>query len=85
MSHFNAEMQKNQFRPELCPRPHGELSALPDRLAGFKGHTSKKGEQEGKEGKGRWTKSWFSSHHFMFKILKNTLQWWKFIYCVTLL
>jgi len=50
----------------------GELTALPDFLAGFKGHTSNKWDRKGK--KGREMTPRVGSHLFMLKILKNTLR-----------
>ena len=48
-------MHQIRFRLGLCPRPHwGAYSAPPDRLAGFKGRTSKGkvGEGRGRDGMG---------------------------------
>jgi len=59
-------MEKNQFRPKLCSRPHGGAYSTPRPLAGFKGYTSKGGDRKGKKGRGDDPKSWFI---FMFKIL----------------
>jgi len=41
----------------------GELTALPDLLAGFKGHTSNGGDRKGKKGRGDNPKSWFTPLH----------------------
>jgi len=52
MPDFNAKMHQNRFRLGLRPRPRwGAYSAPPDPLAGFKGPTSKEGEE--RAGKGR--------------------------------
>jgi len=48
MSDFKAKMHQIRFRTPL-----GELTALPQILAGFKGPTSKGKGEEGKGGNGR--------------------------------
>jgi len=59
MSDFNENMHQIRFRFRPAPDPTGELTALPNPLAGFKGPTSngrdgrrREGERRGK-GKGR--------------------------------
>ena len=56
MPDFNAKMHQNRFRLGLCPRPRwGSLQRSPDPLAGFKGPTSKGGEErEGEAWDGKW-------------------------------
>jgi len=48
MSHFNAEMHRFNFGYMALPQiyPKGELTVLPDPLAGFKGPTSKGREKK---------------------------------------
>jgi len=41
MSDFKAKMHQIQSRLGITPDPAGELTALPQALAGFKGPTSK--------------------------------------------
>jgi len=54
MSDFKAKMHQIRFRLGLCPRPRwGSLQRSPRPLAGFKEPTSKRREEEGREGKGR--------------------------------
>jgi len=51
MSDFKAKLHQIRFRLGLCPRPPGgAYSAPPDPLAGFKGPTSRGGEEERREG-----------------------------------
>jgi len=53
MSDFNTKMNQIQFRLGFRRRPHwGSLQRSSDRLAGFKGPTSKGEKGKGKEGKG---------------------------------
>jgi len=54
MSDFKAKMHQIRFQLGLCPRPRwGSSQRSPDRLAGFKGTTSKGREGKGGKEKGR--------------------------------